>query len=73
MPVMDGREATRRIRALERSDAADVVIFGLSADAFVEDERQSLECGMDAHYAKPIDFEVLKRNINMFLHEKKRV
>lgn len=73
MPVMDGREATRRIRALSRADAADVVIFGLSADAFVEDERQSLECGMDAHYAKPIDFEVLKCNINMFLHEKKRV
>lgn len=68
MPVMDGREATRLIRSLPRPDAQSILIFGLSADAFVEDERRSLECGMNAHYAKPIDFVKLRQSIGMFLH-----
>lgn len=53
MPVMDGREASRTIRAMDRPDARSLLIFGLSADAFVEDERLSLESGMNGHYAKP--------------------
>lgn len=67
MPVMDGRTATRTIRALDRKDAAEIPIFALSADAFVEDERLSLDSGMNGHFAKPLDFKVLQRRIGKFL------
>lgn len=67
MPVMDGRTATRMIRALDREDAADIPVFALSADAFVEDERLSLDCGMNGHFAKPLDFKDLQRKIGKFL------
>ena len=70
MPVMDGRRAARKIRSLDRADAKTVLIFALSADAFVEDERKSLESGMNGHYAKPVDYEALQRNIGVFLREK---
>lgn len=69
MPVMDGRDAARAIRAMDRSDASTVPIFALSADAFVEDERMSIEAGMNGHFSKPIDFESLRRNIGAFLHK----
>lgn len=59
MPVMGGRTATRTIRGLERPDAADIPIYALSADAFVEDERLSRENGMNGHLTKPIDFDAL--------------
>lgn len=55
MPVMDGLEATRAIRALERDDAATVPIIALSADAFEDDVRKHHEAGMNAHVSKPID------------------
>lgn len=70
MPVMDGREAARTIRALERKDAGEIPIFALSADAFVEDERLSRRSGMNGHYAKPVDYDVLGRGILEFFHEK---
>ncbi len=70
MPVMDGRSATKKIRTLSRKDAASIPIFALSADAFVEDERLSAESGMNGHYAKPIDFVQLQKNIGQFLYEK---
>ena len=70
MPVMDGRTAAGKIRALNRSDAGSVLIFALSADAFVEDERLSVESGMNAHYAKPVDFQALRRNVGEFLKKK---
>ena len=72
MPVMDGREAARQIRALEREDAKDILIFALSADAFVEDERKSLESGMNGHFAKPVDYEALKRTVGSFLREREQ-
>ena len=72
MPVMDGRTAARTIRALPRPDAATVLIFALSADAFVEDERLSAESGMNGHYAKPVDFTALQRNVGRFLRERER-
>ena len=59
MPVMDGRTAARTIRGLARPDAADIPIYTLSADAFVEDERLSRENGMNGHLTKPIDFDAL--------------
>ena len=70
MPVMDGRTAARTIRALDRSDAGDIPIFALSADAFVEDERLSRKSGMNGHYAKPVDYDVLGRGILEFFREK---
>lgn len=59
MPVMDGRTAARTIRGMERADAAEIPIFALSADAFVEDIRLSEESGMNGHLSKPINFEEL--------------
>ena len=73
MPVMSGRDAAMAIRALDRADAKKILIFALSADAFVEDERKSIECGMNAHYAKPVDFNALRRNVGRFLRVKERV
>ena len=70
MPVMDGRKAARTIRALDRPDAGSILIFALSADAFIEDERLSIESGMNGHYTKPVDFEALQRSVGGFLREK---
>lgn len=72
MPVMDGRTAAKTIRAADRPDAKTILIFALSADAFVEDERLSAECGMNGHYAKPIDFQALRRQIGVFLQRRER-
>ena len=72
MPVMDGRTATRHIRALNREDAKTIPIFGLSADAFVEDERLSKESGMNSHFSKPVDFRRLQKEIGVFLNKKDR-
>ena len=69
MPVMDGRTATRHIRALNREDAKTIPIFGLSADAFVEDERHSKESGMNSHFSKPVDFRRLQKEIGVFLNK----
>lgn len=54
MPGIDGLEATRQIRALEREDAATTPIIAVSANAFAEDRRLSREAGMDAHLSKPV-------------------
>ena len=72
MPVMNGRDAAKAIRRLPRKDAGEILIFALSADAFVEDERRSLESGMNGHYAKPVDFEALQKNVGAILREKER-
>ena len=61
MPVMDGYAAARAIRALDRPDAAMVPIIAMTADAFEEDVRRCLEAGMNAHIAKPIEFETIRR------------
>ena len=59
MPVMDGLEATRRIRALDRDDAKKIPIIALTANAFDSDIRQSFDAGMNAHMAKPTDADLL--------------
>ena len=60
MPVMDGLEATRRIRALDRPDAANVPIIAMTANAFAEDRKACLDAGMNAHVGKPIDVNALR-------------
>ncbi len=59
MPVMDGLEATRQIRALQRPDAKDIPIIALTANAFDTDVKASLNAGMNFHLAKPADAETL--------------
>lgn len=55
MPVMDGLEATRAIRALDRDDAATIPVIAMTADAFEDDIKKCLDAGMNAHIAKPLD------------------
>ena len=67
MPIMDGYEATRCIRALENSDLAKVPIFAMTANAFDEDRKAAIECGMNGFLSKPIDIEELIRTLqNIF-------
>ena len=54
MPVMDGYEATRRIRALDDPQAASIPIVAMTANAFDEDKRSALKCGMNGFISKPI-------------------
>lgn len=72
MPVMNGRDAAKTIRKLYRPDAKTIPIFALSADAFVEDERLSIESGMNGHYAKPVDFQALQKNVGTFLEKREK-
>ena len=66
MPVMDGYEATRLIRGLKRADA-DIPILAMTADAFSEDIQKCLECGMNDHLAKPIDFSIVAAKLKKYL------
>ncbi len=61
MPVMNGLEATRALRALDRPDAKTIPIIAMSANAFSDDVNASLEAGMNAHIAKPIEISELLR------------
>ncbi len=63
MPLMDGYEATRQIRELERPDAGTVPILALTADAFAEDVAAAKEAGMNGHLAKPLDISVMLKEI----------
>ncbi len=66
MPVMNGYEATKTIRGLEREDA-DIPIIAMTADAFSEDIQKCLECGMDDHLAKPIDILAVTQKLKKYL------
>ncbi len=63
MPVMNGHEAARAIRALDREDAKSIPIIAMTANAFAEDEKAALAAGMDAHVPKPLNMDLLKRVI----------
>ena len=64
MPVMNGYEATKMIRALDREDAKEVPIIAMTANAFTEDRIRAKEAGMDEHIAKPVDMELLVKIIH---------
>lgn len=70
MPVMNGYDATRAIRQLERKDAREIPIIAMTANAFAEDEKEALDAGMDVHMAKPIDIELLKKVIRQHIRER---
>ncbi len=59
MPEMDGLEATRRIRAMDRSDAKTIPVIALTANAFDEDVQHSMQAGLNAHLSKPVEPDVL--------------
>ena len=63
MPVMDGLTATRAIRNLDRPDAKTIPIIAMTANAFAEDVEKCIAAGMDAHIAKPVEIETIKRVI----------
>ena len=70
MPVRDGHEATRAIRAMDRPDAKTIPIFAMTANAFTEDRRKALESGMNEHLSKPIDPDALYRLLVKYLTER---
>ncbi len=63
MPVMDGYEAARAIRALDNKSLAGIPILAMTANAFKEDEQASMRAGMQAHIAKPIDVGLLMKTL----------
>ena len=69
MPEMDGLEATRRIRAMNRSDAKSIPVIALTADAFDEDVQHSMQAGMNAHLCKPVEPDVLFKTLESLLHD----
>jgi len=72
MPVMDGHQATRAIRLLDRADAVTVPIVAMSANAFTEDMASSRRAGMNEHIAKPINLVVLQQVMKKYLGNKQK-
>ena len=64
MPVMNGYEATKMIRSLDREDAKKIPIIAMTANAFTEDRIRAKEAGMNEHVAKPVDVELLVKVIH---------
>ena len=69
MPEMDGLEATRRIRAMNRSDAKSIPVIALTEDAFDEDVQHSMQAGLNAHLCKPVEPDVLFKTLDSLLHD----
>ena len=67
MPVMDGCEAARQIRAMDRPDAAAVPILAVTANAFSEDVAATTAAGIDAHISKPLDAAVLRQTLERLI------
>ena len=66
MPVMDGLEATRRIRSSENPLGKTIPILAMTANAFLEDMQKSKEAGMDEHLSKPVDIAMLEQVVRRF-------
>ena len=70
MPVMNGLEATRAIRGLDRADAKAIPIIAMTANAFDEDVQLSLQSGMNAHLSKPVEPERLYSTLDQMIHHR---
>ncbi len=73
MPVMDGYAATRAIRNGSHPEAKSVPIIAITANAFVDDVRDAIDSGMDAHIAKPIQIDQLRATIQQILEGRRGV
>ena len=71
MPVMNGYDATKTIRSLDREDAKEVPIIAMTANAFTEDRIRAKEAGMDEHIAKPVDAKLLVKVIHKLVDGRK--
>ncbi len=69
MPVMNGYEATRRIRACRHPKAASIPIAAMTANTFAEDVRDAMDAGMDGHLAKPIDMDAVRQLVGRLLSQ----
>ena len=69
MPIMNGIDATKAIRALNREDAATIPIIAMTADAFDEERKKTLEAGMNYHLSKPINPRLLYKILSEFLEK----
>ncbi len=69
MPVMDGLEATKTIRSLDRPDAKQIPIIALTANAFDEDVQRSMQAGLNAHLSKPVEPESLFNTLESLIKE----
>jgi len=69
MPRLDGYEAARAIRNLERRDVLTLPIVAMTANAFEEDVQEAMRAGMNAHFAKPVDTNVLEQLLYKYLVE----
>ena len=67
MPVMDGYEATRQIRALDNKEIANIPIIAMTANAYEEDKKNAFDAGMNGHVAKPIDVPVMMKTLRNIL------
>ena len=67
MPVMNGYEATKAIRALDNKALADIPIVAVTANAFKEDKEEAANVGMQAHIAKPLDIEEMLKTLSSVL------
>ena len=72
MPVMNGYEAAKMIRSLDREDAKVIPIIAMTANAFIEDRMRAKEAGMDEHIAKPVDRKLLVKVINELVKHNQR-
>jgi CheY-like chemotaxis protein len=70
MPVMDGYTATKEIRALEDPALSNIPILAMTANAFQEDVKAAIDAGMQVHIAKPIDINILKKELGQILEKK---
>ena len=72
MPVMNGLDATRAIRSMEREDSHTIPIVAMSANAFDDDLKKSVECGMNGHLSKPVEVDKLYRTLKEVIGKGKK-
>ncbi len=67
MPVMNGLEATRQIRSMNRKDAGTIPVFAMTANAFKDDIRASAQAGMNEHLTKPLDEKRILKTLRKYV------